>query len=232
MKKVFICGDSFASMDPEYGSYTWTEQLAQMGINQFEINNLSSVCASNLLIKLQAEKAIESRADFIIVLGTTSTRNEVCFRDVPEKSKLIDRFYRINHKDGNVGCDLSAYSYSSINHTTAFSDEQLLLLKQYVTEFVDLDLEIYKNQSIIEGTLSKLVASNIPFVFDQGGFEHPSFSDSVKTYFSEYKKYISPYNIWDYAVGPKQHRPYFHIIDPAIHKEIAGYYYQRIIDEI
>lgn len=202
MRRVYICGDSFAVPDSEYGP-CWVDILA----NRFDVTNLSKVCASNLLISQQVDIAIASKPDFIICLGTSSTRQEV-----------------------NYFGDVIPYSIHSIDESTPFSAAQKLMLKNYVTEFFDLDIAIYNNQCIIENTLQKLKDSGINFIFDKGGFEHKSYSTKSDSYFNKYSDYISDVNLWDYA--PKRsYRPYYHITDKTAHENIAAYYTKRINDQ-
>ena len=90
------------------------------------------------------------------------------------------------------------------------------------TEFFDLDLAIHRDKLIIEATLQRLVDSGIPFLFDQGGLEHPSYG-GVGTYFIKYNEYRSKHCLWDHA-NTRDLRPYFHIQDQSIHDMIADYY--------
>ena len=66
MTDIYICGDSFAVSDPEYGP-CWVDMLPA-------VINLAQVCATNLLISQQVDRAIENQAKFIICLCTSSTR--------------------------------------------------------------------------------------------------------------------------------------------------------------
>ena len=68
-------------------------------------------------------------------------------------------------------------------------------------------------------------------MFDQGGYEHASFSNSKKNYFDAYTQYRSEICIWDYVTKNLKHRPYYHIEDQLIHEEIAEYYYKLIHDK-
>ena len=90
---------------------------------------------------------------------------------------------------------------------------------------VDLDLEIYRNKCIIESVLQRLTDSNIPFLFDQGGFEHTKFG-ATSEYFKAWDFNRSKYNLWDHG-DSKLHRPYFHIADQNTHNEIAEYYSEQ-----
>lgn len=195
---IYICGDSFGVSDPDYG-VCWSDLLAE----QFKIINLAEVCASNLMIAQQVDRAIAANADYIIVLFTASTRGQTRYR-------------------GRV----TPYSIHSLDVTTPFSEFQLSVLRDYTAEFFDLDLAIYQNQCIIESVLHRLQNSSIPFCFDQGGFEHVSYG-GVGHYFQQYDQYRSSICLWDFATK-RTHRPYYHITDPAQHRAIADYYTDQI----
>lgn len=197
---IYICGDSFGVPDADYGPM-WVDHL---GMHR-PVMNLSRVCASNLMISQQLDIAIEQRAEFVILLCTASTRGQT-------------------RSDNAV----VPYSIHSLDHTTPFNDRQLAILKNYTAEFFDLDLAIYENKCIIESMLSRLVDSNIPFVFDQGGFEHYSYG-GVGTYFTRYNQYRSKFNLWDYA-DVRTHRPYYHITDAQVHLDVYRYY-AGLVDE-
>lgn len=194
MTKVYICGDSFAVSDSEYG-LCWVDYLG-------DVNNLAQICASNLLISQQVDCAIREQATFIICLFTSSTRQLIKYKD---KVKSI--------------------SWLSID-STDLNNTQKKLLKGFAAEFFDLDTAIYENKCIIEHTLYKLELSNIPYLFDQGGFEHSSYG-SVKKYFNKYEKYRSQYCLWDYA-STRNYRPYYHITNDEIHIKVANYYKEKI----
>lgn len=223
MKSLYICGDSFGFPDHEYG-LNWVDYLVPM-LKKYNVVNLSRVCASNLQIASQVDRAIDQGADYIIYLMTTSTREEVLYTEKIQNS-LYNRFADITDKQS--GTDLTSYSVFSLDQTTILSDKQLLLLKQYHAEFFDLNLTIYKNELIIEGVLSRLEQSGISFVYDQGGFENPKFTGTQdRIYFEKYLKHKSAINLWNF-VHAKKHRPYYHIEDGLIHKRVAEYYYNRI----
>jgi len=217
---VYICGDSFAYPDPEYGP-CWADLLAQ----RIHTVNLSRVCASNLQIALQVEHAISNSADYIIYLATSSTREDVVLKQNQTHSDLFSRFVNIAAPESG---DLITYSQHSIDGSLLNSQQQSLL-KQYHLEFSDLALSIYKNKLTIEATLNRLRHSGIPFLFDQGGFEHPSFAANVQQYFEEFAPWRSKINLWDAVANQRmQHRPYYHITDPDLHAAVCDYYYNEI----
>lgn len=187
---VYTCGDSFFCSDHESTIVPWHEQ--------FESTNLASVCASNLLISLQVERAVEQQADFIIVGFTSSLRSELKWKG-----------------------EVVPFSWLSLDDTTPFDQTTIDNLKELFDK-IDLDTEVKRNQLIIKATLQSLLDSGIPFLFDQGGFEHKSYG-GVGTYFTKFNQFRSKVCLWDHA-DTRTHRPYFHITDQTIHTQIADYY--------
>jgi protein-tyrosine-phosphatase len=213
MKTVWICGDSFATADPEYGAM-WVDLLAEQLGSEWQIVNHSSVAASNLLISIQVTEALLNKPDYIIVLGTAVTRDHVSTQH--SAGTLLERF---NSKD------LVAYSIFR-PYRSALTVAEQQQVKEYHDRFFDLDLAIYRDQCIIANTLDRLVKSNIPFLFDQGGFEHPGYG-GTQQYFEEYTEYRSAINLWDLGTTHEE-RPYYHITNPAAHLRIAQYYSNAI----
>lgn len=187
---IFVCGDSFASSDPKSTVKPWHEQLDCVSYGQ--------VGASNLMISKQVDLAIQQRADFVIVLFTSSCRFE--------------------HETG-------PFTIQNVKDSSNLNAEQQRIAMSWAKHFFDLDLEIYKNQCIIESVLSRLSNSSIRFLFDQGGFEHPKWGTDKK-YFTEYNQHRSKYNLWDYGDSLK-FNPCFHIDDQNTHNQIAEYYREQ-----
>jgi hypothetical protein len=191
---IYICGDSFGVPDPTYGA-GWMDQIGAT-------TNLCQVSASNLLIAQQVDRAIAAGAERIIVLFTSSTRSE----------KVVNG-------------QAIPFSWHTANTTTTpFSTNQLRILQEYFAEFHDLGLAIYTNQCIIQHTLDCLNKSGADYVWDQGGFEHPSMGG--RPYFDQYNHTRSDLCLWDYA-HTRQYRPYYHITDAQVHQDIATYYRKR-----
>lgn len=193
---IYICSDSFGVSDPDYGR-CWTDILAQ----RFAVVNLSQIAASNLLIARQVDRALAAGARFIILQFTAVTRGEKRWQ--------------------GGWAPFSYHTASTV--TTPFDPRQLKILKDYFTEFFDLELAVYQNQITIEHTLQKILESGTPFLFDQGGFEHAGYGNSGSGYFVRFDQHRSRMNLWDHAQN-RQYRPYFHITDPAVHETVADYY--------
>lgn len=227
MKTIYVCGDSFACQDADSTIRPWVDILLDSLGTEFQIKNLSMVCASNFLIRLQIDRAIEDHADYIIMFCTASTRGQGRLKDIGT-GDMLERFYRIGSKN-NEYRDLACYSVLSMDETCVFDIEQMQIIEQYHKNVHDLDLAIRENQFIIESSLYRLRDSGIPFTWDQGGFENPGFGGSwPQNYFPEFFQYKSEKNIWDLAGRTKSHRPYFHIVDQSVHRELAEYYRLKI----
>lgn len=233
MKKIYICGDSFGCPDNSWDFEPWPALLsAQLG-NNYTVTNLSISCASNLLIRIQVDRAITNQADFIILLGTTCTRSHGHVQTIDNSNpNIYDRFVRVGAWDNNADTrDLACYSIQSLNETCVFDKDAIASIKDYQSRLFDLDLAIYENQCIIESSLYKLKEHNIPFIFDQGGFENPIFGNVRRTdYFSNFNSYKSKINQWTLSSHmPKSKIPHIHITDLSTHAQIANYYYNTII---
>ena len=216
MKHIYICGDSFATPDPEYGPM-WAELLQRKLGTDYLIVNHSSVAASNLLVAVQVDNAIKNHADFVIMLATACTRNEALVLPATDQA-LMDRFDR--H-------ELVSYSifrpYRS--HLTTTDQEAIY---QFHRRYTDLELNIFRDHCILLGTLTRLQQSCIPFLFDQGGFEHPSFGGQAG-YFNEFRSQRSALNVWDYGTTEAE-SPYYHIQHAEDHVKFAEYYFKQITD--
>ena len=166
---------------------------------QLTCTNLARTGATNTQISQQVDHALEN-ASFIVVLFTTCTRFEYGPND----------YYTL-------------HNVARSNLTKIQQD----IVTEHAKHFFDLELEIYKNKCIIESVLQRLVDSEIPFLFDQGGFEHPKFG-VLEKYFEKYSAYRSEYNLWDWG-DSKVYRPYFHITDQNVHNKIADYYRKQTL---
>jgi hypothetical protein len=234
MKKIYICGDSFGCPNIGWRFDTWPQLLsAQLG-SDYTVTNLSICCASNLLIRIQVDRAIANQADFVILLGTTCTRSQGYVQKINQpNADIYDRFVRVGDKSDDVSKrDLACYSIHSLNETCVFDKDDISSIKDYQSRLFDLDLAIYENLCIIESSLHRLKEHNISFIFDQGGFENPIFGNVRQTnYFSNFNKYKSQINQWTLSsYSPDTNMAHFHITDPIVHAHIADYY-KTIIDQ-
>jgi hypothetical protein len=231
MKNLYICGDSFGCPDLDWNFMPWPKILQDLLASEWIVHNLSLCCSSNYLISLQIDKAIQSQADYIIMLATSCTRFHGRVKDNKYHNNLLDRFRRIGQNDAAIDSrDLSCYSLHSLDETCVFNHSTQDLIHQYHKNMFDLDAEIYHNQIIIERNLFRLEKSQINFIFEQGGFENPSFyvKDKPRKYFEDFDRYRSEIDQWKMARDFEHSSPHKHIIDQKTHDYIANYYATKI----
>ena len=138
------------------------------------------ISASNLHIAMQVDHALDKQANFVIVLATSSLRTDLSLGIVDTSLPLLDRYIDLTQVNAKNGLVSTTISYLK-NHDI-FSKYQADLLQKFYTEFVDIDVEVFKSKLLIEATLHKLKASGTPFLFSQGGFEHTKFAGSNNQY--------------------------------------------------
>ena len=230
-RNIGICGASDCFLDPDWPGVSWMEKLESLLPAGHKVKNFSLEGASNFLISLQVEKAIES-CDIVLVNFTSSVRFEYCINPPSKDQDLIDRFFRYHQPQQQWSListsPLSAYKNPALN------SQQQDSIKDFFANFHDLDVDIKKNFIFIKHSIESLIKSQKKFMFSTGGFEHRSYMDRESSYlskFDEYKQYRSRYNLWDHITDYKAPRPYFHITDPGITDSIANYYLEFVLDK-
>ena len=99
MKSVYICGDSFGCPNLGWPFSPWPELLQTYLGAEYQVINLSICCASNLVIRMQVDRAVENSADFVILQCTASTRSQGQTGASQTNTSLLDRFVRIGEPD-------------------------------------------------------------------------------------------------------------------------------------
>ena len=216
MKSIVVCGDSFNVDDPEYPNIHWSSKFTHL-------TNLSIPGASNLVIRMQIDKAIKLNPDLIVVSFTSSMRTVIKYNK-QIKSDVLDRVYSPSGTSNKNDFDLISFPYVGAELYGVLSHDQLTILKNYVVEFIDLDLLRLENYYIIKDALETLMQSDIKFSFSLGGFDHQSFTNDTPFDFSKFNQFQCPINLWDHSDRKKQLRPWFHVLDSTIHYNLAEYY--------
>jgi hypothetical protein len=222
MKTVVICGDSFNCDDSDYPGVHWSQKIKNL-LPDVKLINLSIPGASNLLIRIQIDRAIALAPYAIIVHFTSSFRATIKYREKQRHNNIIDRFHPIT--SNNNSTDLVSMPYRILDLLDiGLSDNQKKILKEYFTNFIDLDLARLESYYLITNAIDAVMQNNINFRFSLGGFDHKSFEPEKLFDFSKYKKYETPINLWDYHTEKRKLRPWFHIEDEKIQSELAEYY--------
>jgi hypothetical protein len=214
MKKIVICGDSFNVDDPDYPNIHWSHHLQKSA----DITNLSIPGASNLVIRLQLDRAVELQPDLIIINFTSSLRANIKYQHKQYSSDLLTRFNR-----QGTG-DLISFPYAGAHLFPELSNQQRGIIKDYI-EFVDLDLARAENYYLIKNALDTVKDSGIKFAYSLGGFDHKSFiRPGEKTYSFSGFGAETPINLWDHYKNNGTVSPVFHVSDQTVHLKLAEYY--------
>jgi len=123
---------------------------------KLEVINYAEGGASNLMIRQQIDKAIESKPD-LVILGATS----------PNRHEVID----------NKGKILTIFQVDDRTLNKHLSKEKISQLKNYVAFINDDNLDLYKSFYIIQSGLEKLKSLKIPFIFIPGPLKECDWSD-------------------------------------------------------
>jgi hypothetical protein len=86
---------------------------------------------------MQIDKAIKLNPDLIVVSFTSSMRTVIKYNK-QIKSDILDRIYSPSGNKNQF--DLISFPYAGADLYGVLTNDQVDILKQYVTEFVDLDL--------------------------------------------------------------------------------------------
>lgn len=218
--KLFICGDSFCTSDPEYGK-NWSELLA----DQFngEVINLGRDGASNYHIYQQVKYALDNRCDYLIYHATSSIRQEFVVKQDHASRDSLDRYMDI-HLPRNKSMICGSWGAPEKNFTDILRTEQIDQIRNFFLEYIDFASVIEKNYIFIMHTLDMIKNSNLKkWSWSRGGFEHPKFGNVLEWDFSKYADTHCPIDLWQYY-DRSIIRPYYHVQDKDVLKNLCNYY--------
>lgn len=221
-KKLYICGDSFCTKDPEYGS-SWVDVMENTNL-ELEIKNFSSIGASNYLIYLQVKQALEDNADYIIFHATSSIRNEFLIEVDGSEKDSIDRYWRQDRPSGSMRCN-SFYNVQK-NLDKVFDKQERKIIEDFFLRFFDLASQIEKNYIFIRHILDLIDSDKhlVGWAWSQGGFEHPKFSTNHASWdFTRYRNKECKINLWNHYV-PNVYRPHYHVNDSEVIQKVCKEY--------
>lgn len=211
MIKFAVCGDSFFSIDSNHTGKSFSEYLCQQ--NAWELLSLARPGSSNFAIALQVDKAIEMKADFVIVGATSvnrielpiehkSTPNAVLTKDrgletAYQKERGLSNVQYGRHNlqnfdfliDPTIVSDVIAnilLDHKSNRYCDDLSKDQIQALKMFVTFCYDENIKRQYDSWIISDACRRLLHANIPFLLF---YEHMYDSYSEKP-FPEFQKDI------------------------------------------
>ena len=168
MNRLFIAGDSFASLskDQQIGN-SWSELLANE-LN-LELVNLARPASSNFAIALQIEWIAEhiKKDDFVVVFLTDSYRKTLVDLTIPRDQSKHILETQVLHKDQR---QKNALKYSEkprlINSIMDHSGDT----KSYYRDWFDIEAQEIEDRLVITGSLARLSQVSNKFKVCKGGF--------------------------------------------------------------
>jgi hypothetical protein len=99
--KIYVCGDSFSSVDSNWSKFHWSERLQKL-LPEYNVVNLSYAGATNLSIAAQVEKALKDQQLKFVVLNAS----DIYRIDVPNNSRktksdsiVVSKNEKFNYND-------------------------------------------------------------------------------------------------------------------------------------
>lgn len=222
-KTLYICGDSFCSLDPEYGD-NWPALIANK-CTHLEIVNLSTFGASNYLIYLQVNQALKNKCDYLIYHATSSIRQEFVINRDNAVRDHVGRYWNQTNPDKNKSMASVSWLNPHKNASNFYNNKKIAAINNFFTDFIDLTVLVEKNYIFIDYTLQLIAKNNNlkNWAWSLGGFEHTKFKSNNTWDFSEYSNYQCPINLWD-NFDRDLVRPYYHITDKNLLQKTCDYY--------
>jgi hypothetical protein len=176
MKTLFTLGDSYMTTDyPDEGIISFTELYARK--KGFKHVSLARPGATNFAIRLQIDRAIQSRADYIVLGLTCSDRFDIVVNDAQTAGSYpgysLDNIYYQNyraassqHVDQSDVCIVSD-TLHNINESlfqNLVDKNQIAALKQYIAYLHHPRMQIQKDYYMICDGIRKIQAVGIPMI--------------------------------------------------------------------
>lgn len=217
MKKLYVAGDSFASLakNQPVGN-SWSEILANT-LN-CELVNVSRPAASNFSIALQIEWVIDriTHDDFLIVFLTDHYRKTLVDLDVKkDDSKHLLEYHSIH--DEQRANDILRYSLnprliaSTIHHQGK--------TKEYYRDWFDVDIQQVEDKLILTGIFAKLSNVTDKFLVCKGGYGAEKDCTSHKTFCIKKHQFVNYTS--KFMSGLSEPTTYINHLDDITHQKLA-----------
>lgn len=175
MPKLFVAGDSFASIVRSQEKNTsWSELLAEK-LN-YELINVSTPGASNESISIQIDwiTAKVTPTDLVIIFLTDSLRKTITNSDANLSEKHLLEYHSLHHSQENINENIfqekgNINSYTFVNNKSSESE-------YYFKNYYNYDFQKFIDITLITGVLTKLKNKTNRFIVFSGGFNDEYYS--------------------------------------------------------
>ena len=233
MSRIVVCGDSFNTYDTRYPGLHWADQLAP-----HEVYRLARAGASNFSIWHQVVQSKKFNPDVVLISFTSCPRVEFAIAEPDFFSDILvpwvqstgrvvwNNIVNIKHVEKptanlrDLEAKLRKKMEESIDHAIP-AGYKTDVFDEWARKFYIEPFEVLKNYLYIKATLDHLAQAGIQHYATLGGYTDfvGTTTQEICIEFDQYASVLKLPNGWDHE--QKLADPYFHIEDPAYHKNHA-----------
>ena len=229
MKRLFVAGDSFASLCriQEPGN-SWSEILASK--LEAELINLARPGASNTAIAIQIDYITEKVDidDYVVVFLTSHNRATLPNNTITTNKPLLERFDVAPNQVPYSGIE---YSNTKSLITSLFTDDSAHKeTQEYYKKYFDPDLAYFTDRMIIAGAMKLLSDKNDNFIVLSGGFKVGSSRLNLELSANEIglNEHHFINHTWSRMLGIGENADYVNHMNDVAHSYLASFLYKKI----
>jgi hypothetical protein len=216
MQKLYIAGDSFASLaNKQPVGNSWSEILAS-DLN-LDLINVARPASSNFSIALQIEWIIDriTPDDFLIVFLTDHYRKTLVNLDAEKDDKKHLLEYHSIHDEQRPSTILQ---YSSKTRLIASTIHHRGRTKDYYRDWFDVEIQEIENRLILTGVFAKLSTVTDKFIVCVGGYDDKD-STTHQTFCIQEQQFVNYTS--KFMLGLSESSNYINHLDDMTHKKLA-----------
>lgn len=213
MKKLYIAGDSFASLSNiQPVGNSWSEILASD--LSLDLINVARPASSNFSIALQIEWIIDriTPDDFLIVFLTDHYRKTLVNLDTEKDDNKHILEYHSLHDEQRPSTILQ---YSATPRLIASTIHHQDRTKEYYRDWFDVEIQAIEDRLILTGIFAKLSIATDKFIVCTGGYDdatHQTFCIQEHQFVNYTSKFM---------LGLSESSNYINHLDDMTHKKLA-----------
>jgi hypothetical protein len=247
LKKIYVCGDSFSTVDARYPGFHWSEKLGVLLGDNYKVINLAFMGASYLCIYMQVQKVLQNNdAAFVIVNGTSfgrldlATSHGVKLTDGPLLEQMAripcdetletftDRIISDRRSVGGTFYTMNSFAVS--NDTSRENPQRTAALRLYYLELFNYEIAAIKDIALIDLMFRVIRDKSVRFVFNGNQEDAVITKHGICPEEERSAMCLSSFPIINRApVGIPD--PIFHTRYEQDHKDIANAYYRILTDK-
>jgi len=229
LHKLYIAGDSYASLDPDNVGNTWSEILSNL-LN-LELKNIAVCGSSNESIALQLSyiNTLVTENDYVIVFLTDHLR-KLLFID-PDQEMVDHPFTYYKWFNKQIKPDFIKFNKPILESSIIYSADDKR--RHYFKEFHNIYFQHTMDTYILLGAITELAKKTSNYIVCSGGFGNLRY-DNVKINCSvQTLLLLNDSNFYDLNVVQldilSQGNEYINHLDNIAHQKVARLLYKKLL---